>query len=311
MKKVILLIELTVLAIYGQAQLYSYDGYTVKKATPSAASSETPLNKATNKAAGIRNGNEKEEVKYNEKRKKWISLIPVKNKTEAIAYFENSDTLVHETNKEGAFQFEHSYLNYLSRTKSFAAYTEPTHGFIAPVRLSLGLMALAPSSKDSANQTDSAFNKQRFMDRFRSSGGNAILTASFPLLRIHDDSGYIDLKSYAVTRFCIDVPREDTTLQRFAHNTQFGIETQLKISSKNEEMKLLLCHKYSAILGNSTFYDNMGFTGSGRKKFDFNTWTVGFVAKGVLALYYTWYTGSGRAINPVPQNNSLTVNYTF
>lgn len=310
MKKVIFLLCLMVLAICSQGQLYSYDGYDVKRATPATADSTTPLNKAT-KNVGTRSSSEKAEVGYNKKRKNWFSLIPVTNKTEAIAYFENSDTLIHETNKEGAFQFEHSYLNYLSRTKSFAAYTEPTHGFIAPVRLSLGLMALAPSSKDSTSQTDSAFNKKRFMDRFRSSGGNAILTASFPLLRIHDDTGYIDLKSYAVTRFCIDVPREDTTLQRFAHNTQFGIETQLKISTKNEEMKLLLCHKYSTILGNSTFYDNMGFTGKGRKRFDFNTWTVGFIAKGVIAMYYTWYTGSARAINPVPQNNSLTVNYTF
>jgi hypothetical protein len=152
-----------------------------------------------------------------------------------------------------------------------------------------------------------------FQDKFKSAGGIAQLNASFALLHLHDKK-YFDLKAYASPRFAADVPKEDTSVQRFAHHTQLGGEVQLKVTTFEKAFTFLFCWRGFQAWGNSTFYDNMGFTGADqRKSFNFNTWTVGVIVKDKLQFYYTWYTGSSRAVNQVPQknNNSLTSTYQF
>jgi hypothetical protein len=253
------------------------------------------------------------QFKYAKKRVPGIHFFPAEFKSASYAFFDNSDTIIQTD--EGIFQFEHAYLNYLTQSNRIAAYTEPLFDHIGPVRVSLGLMALAPAAKDSAKttkQSDSIWNKKTFMDKFRSGGGLAQINFMYPLLFIHDNK-YIDFKLYASPRFSIDVPREDTSIQRFAHHTQIGVEAQLKIKTFKDNFNFLLCFRSMQAWGNKTFMDNMGFQGKDRKSFNFNTWTVGLIAKKHLALYYTWYTGDSRAINQVSQqnNNSLTANYQF
>jgi hypothetical protein len=256
---------------------------------------------------------QREQFKYAKKRAPGLHFFPAGFKSAAFAYFDNSDTII--TTKEDIFQFEHAYLNYLTGSKKIAAYTEPLFDYLGPVRVSLGLMALAPSTKDSAvttKKSDSIWNKKVFTDKFRSGGGIAQVNFMYPLLFIHDNR-YIDFKLYASPRFSIDAPQEDTSVQRFAHHTQLGVEAQLKITTFNENFKFLLCFRGMQAWGNKTFMDNMGFQGKDRKSFNFNTWTVGLIAKKHLAFYYTWYSGDTRAINQVskPANNSLTANYQF
>jgi hypothetical protein len=241
-------------------------------------------------------------------------LIPVRTLEQSKAFYENSDSLV-LADKDGLFKLEHAYLNYLSQSKKLAVYSEVANDFIGPVRLSLGLIGLAPSAKDSAvttKESDSIYNKKLFQDRFKSGGGLAQLNVSFPLLYIHDKH-YVDFKVYASPRFCIDAPKEDTNVQRFSHHTQLGAEVQLKINTFEKTFTFLLCWRGFQAWGNSTFYDNMGFTGTDRKSFNFNTWTVGFIAKSKLQFYYTWYGGDSRAVNQMSNqnNNSLTANYQF
>jgi hypothetical protein len=241
-------------------------------------------------------------------------LIPVRTVEQSKAFYENSDSLV-LTDKDNLFKLEHAYLNYLSQSKKMAVYSEVANDFIGPVRLSLGLIGLVPSAKDSAvttKKSDSIYNKKLFQDRFKSGGGIAQLNVSFPLLYIHDKR-YVDFKVYASPRFCIDAPKEDTNVQRFSHHTQVGAEAQLKITTFEKTFTFLLCWRGFQAWGNSTFYDNMGFTGTDRKSFNFNTWTIGFIAKSKLQFYYTWYSGDTRATNQISKqnNNSLTANYQF
>ncbi len=220
------------------------------------------------------------------------------------------------SSKEGIFSLEHAYLNYLTQSKRIAVYSEVMHDYIGPVRVSLGLMFAAPAKKDSAKSTkasDSVWEKKSFIDKFRSGGGIAQLNFSYPLLHLQIRK-YADLKLFATPRFAIDIPREDTTVQRFAHHTQLNAEAQLKINTLEENFTFLLCWKGMMAWGNSTFYDNMGFVGSSeRKRFNFNTWTVGFIAKKKVAVYYTWYSGDTRATRQVGEtnNHSLTTNYKF
>jgi hypothetical protein len=254
-----------------------------------------------------------EQFKYAKKRAPGLHLFPAGFKSASYAFFENSDTVI--LTKEDLFQFEHAYLNYLSQSRRIAAYTEPIYDHIGPVRVSLGLMGLAPSSKDSAvttKKSDSIWNKKTFMDKFRSGGGIAQLNFMYPLLYAGDNK-YIDFKLYASPRFAIDIPAEDTSVQRFAHHTQAGVEAQLKINTFEGNFNLLFCFRGMQTWGNSTFMDNMGFQGKNRKSFNFNTWTIGFIAKKKLAVYYTWYSGDSRAINTTLQNsnNSFTANYQF
>jgi hypothetical protein len=257
--------------------------------------------------------NQKLQFKYTQKRIPGITLLPIGNAKTAAAFFENSDTII-MASEDGIFKFEHAYLNYLSNSKKLAAYTEPLADYWGPVRLSMGLLALVPSSKDSnisTKKSDSIFNQKTFKDRFRSGGGAIMLNFMYPLLHAHDNK-YIDFKIYASPRFCIDVPKEDTSVQRFAHHTQLGVEAQLKINTLNNNFNFLLCFRGLQGWGNSSFYDNMGFTNNERKSFNFNTWTIGFIAKKQVAFYYTWYGGDSKVINPtMPINNSLTLNYQF
>jgi hypothetical protein len=251
--------------------------------------------------------------KYAKTRAPGVFPFPAGFRSASFAFFDNSDTII--LTKEDVFQFEHAYLNYLTGTQKIAAYTEPLFDHIGPVRVSLGLLALAPSSKDSVvttKKSDSLWKQKIFASKFRSGGGIAQLNFMYPLLHAHDNK-YIDFKLYASPRFAIDVPREDTSVQRFAHHTQMGVEAQLKINTFEGNFNFLLCFRGMQVWGNSTFMDNMGFTGSQRKSFNFNTWTVGFIAKKHLALYYTWYSGDSRAINKAPAvtNNSITANYQF
>ncbi len=256
------------------------------------------------------------ELRYLRKRLPGIRLFPVTSRLAAESYFENHDTLVHESDADGVFSFEYAYLNYLTNSKRLGFFVEPISDNIGPVRLSLGLLLLAPANKDTTGgktpvekqAKDSINSTMSFRDRFKSSGGNASINASFPLLQAHDANNYFDFKSYLSPRFCIDVPREDTAVQRFAFNTQLGFESQLKIKTYKDVFNILLCHRYARILGNSTFYDNMGFKNKDRKSFNFTTWTVGFIAKNRLAVYYTWYAGKSLVTETIKNNNSLTAN---
>lgn len=243
-------------------------------------------------------------------------FFPVRNITQAQAYYENSDEL-DLADEDGFFSLEHAYLNYLSQSKKIAAYSEIGHDYFGPVRISAGLLGLAPSSKDSGfttKQSDSIYNKKLFQERFKSGGGNVIFNFSYSLLHLHDkDSKYFDLKVYASPRFSIDIPKEDTNVQRFAHHTQLGGEVQLKVTSFEKVFTFLLCWRGFQAWGNSTFYDNMGFVNKDRKSFNFNTWTTGVIIKKNLQFFYTWYSGDSRAVNQISakNNNSITANYQF
>ncbi len=257
--------------------------------------------------------NQKIQYEYIQDRSQLIDFLPVRNAKTAISYYQNSDTLV--VAKDGIFLFEHAYLNYLSSTKKLAAYTEVLGDFIGPVRLSLGMLLLAPATKDSlvsTRKSDSEFNLKLFQDRFKSGGGNIQLNAVYPLVQLQNNK-YFSFKAILSPKFCIDVPKEDTSIQRIAINTQAAFDARLQINTFSNNFIFLLCFRGLQAWGNSSFYDNMGFKNKERKSFNFNTWTFGFIAKQQLALYYTWYSGTSRAINQVGQvnNNSLTVNYQF
>jgi hypothetical protein len=218
--------------------------------------------------------------------------------------------------KDGIFSLEHAYLNYLTESKRAALYSEVMHDYLGSVRVSLGLLVALPARKDSAKTTqasDSVWNKKSFIDKFRSAGGVAQLSFSYPLFHLQVKEA-VDFKLFATPRFAIDLPQEDTSVQRFAHHTQLNAEAQLKINTLEQNFTFLLCWKGMVAWGNRTFYDNMGFVGKDeRKRFNFNTWTVGFIAKKKIAVYYTWYSGDTRATRQVglTNNNSLTTNYKF
>jgi hypothetical protein len=284
------------------AQLYSYD-----------KSEKTPLPAAPKVA--LTPPQTIQQANYLARLAKKFVPFPVHDKAEAAAFYDNEEELVFVDDEKGIFKLEHAYLNYLSQSKKLAVYSEVAYDYIGPVRLSLGLLGLVPSAKDSGFSTkksDSIYNKKLFQDRFKSAGGVAQLNVSFPLLHAHDKK-YFDLKVYASPRFAIDAPKEDTNVQRFAHHTQLGSEVQLKINTFDKVFSFLLCWRGFQAWGNSTFYDNMGFEGKNRKSFNFNTWTIGFIAKDKVQFYYTWYSGHSRAVNQISKenNNSLTVNYQF
>lgn len=309
-KRIIFLAAALIFSVGTNAQLYSYDKY-IKEKIPAATLAA--LNAIIPAALSP---NQKEQINYLNRLKKSFVPFPVRDQAQAKAFFDNKEELIF-TNDEGIFKLEHAYLNYLSQSKKLAIYSEVAYDYIGPVRLSLGLIGLVPSVKDSSfssKKNDSIYNKKLFQDRFKSGGGAAQLNVSFPILHVHDvNTKYFDLKVYASPRFCIDVPKEDTAVQRFAHHTQAGAEVQLKVITAEKVFSFLLCWRGFQAWGNSTFYDNMGFTGTGRKSFNFNTWTVGAIVKNNFQLYYTWYSGHSRAINQAGQqnNNSLTANYQF
>lgn len=307
-EKLLIVTSLLLTSLYTRAQLYSYDK---SKKEEMVSSKKTAL---IAKPVGSLTSNESKQVAYLERLKKYFVLLPARSMEEAKAFFDNKEGLSF-ANKKGIFELEHAYLNYLSQSKKLAVYSEVAHDYIGSFRLSLGLLGLVPSAKDSVFSTkksDSIYNKKLFQDRFKSAGGIAQFNVSLPLLHIHDDK-YLDFKVYASPRFSIDVPKEDTNVQRFAHHTQLGSEVQLKVNTAEKVFSFLLCWRGFQALGNSTFYDNMGFEGKNRKSFNFNTWTIGFIAKDQLQLYYTWYGGDSRAVNQISKenNNSLTVNYQF
>jgi hypothetical protein len=289
-----------------QAQLYSYDKAEKEKM-------DTAKRNAV-KASTTEGTTDEKQKKYLKRVDSCFVFFPARTKAEADAFYDNKEELDF-ADTTGIFKLEHAYLNYLSQSKKLAVYSEVAYDYIGPVRLSLGLLGLVPSAKDSGfttKKSDSIYNKKLFQDRFKSAGGVAQLNVSFPLLHAHDKK-YFDLKVYASPRFAIDAPKEDTNVQRFAHHTQLGSEVQLKINTFDKVFSFLLCWRGFQAWGNSTFYDNMGFEGKNRKSFNFNTWTIGFIAKDKVQFYYTWYSGHSRAVNQISKenNNSLTVNYQF
>ena len=309
---IIIIIGLILQSNLLNAQYYSPDKFS-KKEIP-MVKKEDKVKVLSNQRDNVKNTGTNAIIRYAKTRVPNFSFLPVISKDAAELFFENKDDVT-DNSKEGIFSVEHAYLNYLSQSKRLAAYSELLHDYFGPVRVSLGLIAMLPASKDSASTTkvsDSIWNKKSFVDKFKSGGGLTMLNFTFPLIHAHDNK-YIDFKLYASPRFCIDAPKEDTNLQRFAHHTQLGLEAQLKIVTHDTAFSFLLCWRGMEAWGNSTFYDNMGFTGDQRKSFNFNTWTVGFIAKKKLAFYYTWYSGDSRAINQVGQknNNTLTANYQF
>ncbi len=256
---------------------------------------------------------QKSQYEYTLDRTQYVDFFPVRNALTAKSYYKNSDTIVKA--KNGLFYFDYAYLNYLSNSKKLAGYTEVLADYVGPVRTSVGILMLAPSSKDSAVTTatsDSIFNRKLFQDRFKSGGGHIQLNTVYPLVQIQD-AKFFDFKAILSPKFCIDVPKEDTSVQRFATNTQLALDLRLQINPLNRSFTFLFCFRGMQGWGNSTFYDNMNFKGNERKSFNFNTYTVGFIAKEQLSVYYTWYSGDSRAVNQVGQsnNNSLTVNYHF
>ncbi len=308
MKKVVsTLLILIVLSTIANAQINSF-GFKRKQ--------KAPINYYGNTVNSLINKNSEKKVvddknEYHDYHvNKWFKFFPCRNVDQSRSYFDNSDTLITTAKDSGFFNFDHAYMNYLIQSKSYAAYTEITYDYFGPVRMSVGMLLMTPYSKDSANQTNEVYNKQRFLDRFKSGGGNIITSFVLPFITSTPNK-YVDLKSNLVGRFSLDVPQEDTSYQRFAHNTQLGIETQLTLTSDEEKIKLFFNNKYMSVWGNSTFMDNINLKGDNRKRFDLSTWSIGASVKGAFTIYYTWYSGSSTVIDNVTNNGSLTVHYTF
>ena len=199
-------------------------------------------------------------------------------------------------------------ITYSDSLNNVALYSEIAADYLGPVRVSVGVTLSYPKSgSDSVQET--AVTKEKFVQTFGTGGGVLNLNAGLPLYYL--SLGPITSDMVLGPRFGFMPPGFGVSSGGFAVNSSIADEMQMHIVTVKKVFDISGDSRLSYNWANSPFYDMLGLTGSQRKSFWLNSYTLGIIVANKFSLSYTGFWGTSYISTRIKSSVAFTVDANF
>jgi hypothetical protein len=199
-------------------------------------------------------------------------------------------------------------MTYSDSLNNIALYNEIAADYVGPFRMSVGMTLGYPKTDTNAIE-QKKINREQFLQKFASGGGAVTLNFDMPILRT-PWTGF-QLMWSAGLRGTLEPPSFGASDNNFALGGGIGTDLQVSIPSIKGIFEIILVGRASYLAGNSGYYDMLSLTGSDRKGFSFNSYTLGLKVKDKFSLTYNGFGGSNQVKDRVPNYLSFHVDGVF
>lgn len=191
---------------------------------------------------------------------------------------------------------------------NIALYSEIAADYIGPVRVSAGVTLAYPKT-DTNSVVQEKLNRDKFVQRFGTSGGAVVFNFAFPISSYYSD--YFNFQWALSPRYSIDPPSFGVSNGKFSTNVNVGSDVLVDITGVRKVFNFFGTARFSYINGNSTFFDGLDLHDKDRKGFFLNSYQVGVNIKDLFSLSYTKFWGNKTLSERLGSYLSFTVEPNF
>ncbi len=237
------------------------------------------------------------QLRHELRNEKTFIITPVWDNFSAQKYFSNGiDTQKFLSN---------SGITLNGKLANAGVYTEVYHDYLGPFRIGFSA-AISNNSSDSANNDiDSLSVQNGMLNRLYSSGGNAVINATFPFFVLQSPLGFYSFRSHLNSKMGFDIQSSTQTNSPLNFMNENSIDGLISLIGIENKISLFIYGKASIIKGFKNYSEQIGFEPN--KITSYNQLILGMELGNYLRVSYSFYGGN----KVIKDNFSNGLNLTF